>query len=255
VVYGLPYQTADSLRATLKALLSLAPDRLATFYFMYTPWDIKHQRAIPPSSVPTPEERVRLYETLEEVSNHGYTRVGCDHWVRGGEDPLGAAAQSGGLVYGFQGYEPLSRETVLGFGSSAISFAGGRYFQNLRDIKRYQASLGERRISVETNRSATLSAEDKLRHHVILKQILSDLRIDKDAVERRFGVRFDEHFAPELARLREMAVDGLVQNVDERSITVTPLGRAFIRNVAWVFDQHLTSDKQVRLNVVPSPRE
>jgi oxygen-independent coproporphyrinogen III oxidase len=238
VVYGLPYQSEESLRETMQALIEIAPDRLAAFFFMYTPSSIKHQQLIAPASVPRSAERARLYATLAELAERDYTRVGCDHWVRSAADPLSAAAKSGSLIYHFQGYEPLSRETFLGFGSAAISFARDRYFQNLPQVDDYVAAIGEGRLAVAADRSLHLDADDKLRHHVIMKQIMSDLRIDKDAVEARHAVVFDERFAGELVHLRKLQADGLVSGVDERCIDVTPLGRAFIRNIARVFDRH-----------------
>ncbi len=47
------------------------------------------------------------------------------------------AAARGEIIYHFQGYEPLSRQHFLGFGSSAISFAGDRYFKNTGSLNAY----------------------------------------------------------------------------------------------------------------------
>jgi oxygen-independent coproporphyrinogen-3 oxidase len=67
--------------------------------------------------------------------------------------------------------------------------------------------------------------------------------LDVADVERRFGLRFADYFARELALLTgagSPASDGLV-DVDAASITVTPLGRPFVRNVCMAFDRYLAA--------------
>ena len=55
------------------------------------------------------------------------------------------------------------------------------------------------------------------------------------AIERRFGIRFEEHFARELALLEDLAADGLI-TLGSRGFTVTPRGRLLLRVVAMAFD-------------------
>jgi oxygen-independent coproporphyrinogen-3 oxidase len=67
----------------------------------------------------------------------------------------------------------------------------------------------------------------------------------KPEVERDFGIVFDEHFASEIERLRELEQDGLVRVFADR-IEVAALGRIFIRNVAMVFDEYLNTGEKRR---------
>ncbi len=252
LVYGLPYQTVENFQETIDLLMSIKPDRLATFSFMYTPFTIKHQRAIPRSSVPSSQERFRLYETLQHrLADLGYTNVGCDHWVLGDKDPLAIAAKKGEVIYHFQGYEPLDRETFLGFGSSAISFAQGRYFQNVHSITDYTAALKAGKLPINHQGSAHLTVDDRIRHRVVMKHVMSDLRVEKEGIEREFGIKFDDYFADALRPLREMQRDGLVSGVDAGTIAIEPLGRAFIRNIAQAFDAHVAPAAAPSLRVMP----
>jgi coproporphyrinogen III oxidase-like Fe-S oxidoreductase len=60
--------------------------------------------------------------------------------------------------------------------------------------------------------------------------------------EQRFGVVFDDCFAGELQRLRELEGQGLV-TADADAIRLTaPLGRLLVRVVAAVFDRYLPPD-------------
>jgi oxygen-independent coproporphyrinogen III oxidase len=254
LVYGLPHQSVDSLRRTVDLVMSVQPDRLATFSFMYTPSQVKHQRVIPESSVPDSRDRFHLYEVLQGIGDHGYRRVGCDHWVRG-NDPLAVAAEAKSVIYHFQGYEPLTRETFLGFGSSAISFAQNKYFMNTHDVKAYLSAVENGNLPVSLGSAHVLSHDDQVRHYVIMKSIMSDLVIDKDSVEQRFGIVFDEAFAAELVELRDMERDGLVAAVNGRRVLVTALGRSFIRNIGRVFDRYFarTAHTLVQISRKPTP--
>ena len=86
-------------------------------------------------------------------------------------------------------------------------------------------------------RGMRVSEEDKLRRSVI-NRILCHTVLVKSEVERDFGIDFDEHFAAELATLRDLERDGLVR-LNAAQIEVAPLGRIFIRNIAMVFDEYL----------------
>ena len=83
-------------------------------------------------------------------------------------------------------------------------------------------------------RGLVLDAEDELRAELI-QSIMCSGRVDFYDFERRFGIRFDEHFSRELARLAPLAADGLVR-LHEYGFTVTPRGRLLLRVVAMVFD-------------------
>ena len=79
---------------------------------------------------------------------------------------------------------------------------------------------------------------------------MCNFHLDKRAVEERFGIRFDAYFAKELAELA--APDGQIANgfvsVADNALSVEPLGKLFVRNVAMLFDRYLASknpDKQI----------
>jgi oxygen-independent coproporphyrinogen-3 oxidase len=89
-----------------------------------------------------------------------------------------------------------------------------------------------------------VNEEDKLRRSVI-NRILCHTVLVKSEIERDFRIDFEEHFALELARLRELERDGLVR-LDNGRIEVLPLGRILIRNVAMVFDAYLRKPEAVQ---------
>jgi oxygen-independent coproporphyrinogen-3 oxidase len=64
-------------------------------------------------------------------------------------------------------------------------------------------------------------------------RLMCEGRILFEEVERRYGIRFAERFAPELA-----ALDRDLATVDDHQLIATSLGAQLIRNVCRVFDRH-----------------
>jgi oxygen-independent coproporphyrinogen-3 oxidase len=130
-------------------------------------------------------------------------------------------------------------------GVSSITGLEDAYAQNWRDLPNYYESISTGRWP--TMRGMRVSNEDKLRRSVI-NRILCHTVVVKSEIERDFGIDFDEHFASELGRLRELECDDLVR-LDNGRIEVAPLGRIFIRNVAMMFDEYLKRPEPQRRRV------
>ena len=80
------------------------------------------------------------------------------------------------------------------------------------------------------------TADDHLRGEII-RTVMCRGRLDIAAIERRFDVRFAEAFAAELGDLRRLEAEGLLR-LTASALELTPLGAAFVRNVAKVFDAY-----------------
>ena len=59
------------------------------------------------------------------------------------------------------------------------------------------------------------------------------------ALERRYGIHFEDYFASALAQLQPLQEDGLVR-FGQGNIEATSQGRLLLRNIAMCFDQYLT---------------
>ena len=234
LIYGLPYQTAESFAVTIEQVLTLVPDRVAMFSYAHVPW-LKKQQGSFQAHLPEGREKFRIFRSgLENFLAAGYQYIGMDHFARPG-DELASAQRNRTLHRNFQGYTTKAGADLYGMGVSAISSIGAAYAQNRREVPAYQDEVGRRGMA--TMRGYRLSPDDLLRRAVI-SRLLCHTVIPKQEIEREFSIAFDEYFAPELQRLEEPRDEGLVElSADE--IRVTPLGRIFIRNVAMVFDRYL----------------
>jgi len=234
LIYGLPYQTADSFRKAVEQVLILSPDRVAMFSYAHVPW-LKKQQGSFAVHLPEGMEKFRIFRAgLEGFLAAGYIYIGMDHFARP-TDELAVAQRNRTLHRNFQGYTTKAGADLYGMGVSAISSIGDAYAQNRREVPAYEARVAERGIA--TMRGYRLSEDDRIRRSVI-GRLLCHTVIPKSEVEREFGIKFDEYFAAELERLKETSAEGLVTLTAEE-ISVTPLGRIFIRNVAMTFDRYL----------------
>jgi oxygen-independent coproporphyrinogen III oxidase len=238
LIYGLPYQTAQSFQTTIERVLSLAPDRVAMFSYAHVPW-LKKQQGSFATLLPEGMEKFRIFRTgLEGFLSAGYLYIGMDHFALP-TDELALAQQNRTLHRNFQGYTTKAGADLYGLGVSAISAVGNTYSQNSREVPAYEAGVAQRGMA--TMRGYRLSEDDRIRRSVI-SRLLCHTVIPKRAVEGEFGIAFDDYFAPELERLAPFHADGLIVTTTDE-IRVTMLGRIFIRNVAMIFDRYLAEQK------------
>jgi len=87
----------------------------------------------------------------------------------------------------------------------------------------------------------------------VITGLMCNFRLEIPALEARFGIRFAEYFADELAELRGAdgpVEHGFVRESAER-VEVVGDGRLFVRNVCMTFDRYLR-EQQARRQVFSS---
>ena len=243
LIYGLPYQTAETFAYTVDQILELTPDRVALFSYAHVPWLKKQQNSFE-GHLPEGMQKFEIFRTgLLKFLEAGYLYIGMDHFAKPG-DELATAQQNRTLHRNFQGYTTKAGADLYGMGITAISGIQNAYAQNQRDIPTWEKAVNERGIA--TMRGYHLSEDDRLRRTVI-SRLLCHTIVLKDEISKEFGIDFDRYFADELTRLEPFREDGLIV-LTPNEIRTTPLGRIFIRNAAMLFDPYL--EKQ-NLNAKP----
>src|SRR5215469_10402609 len=234
LIYGLPYQTPESFAHTLDQIISLSPDRIALFSYAHVPW-LKKQQGSFIGHLPEGMAKFEIFRTgLLKFVEAGYVYIGMDHFAKPG-DELALSQQKRTLHRNFQGYTTKAGADLYGMGITAISGIQSAYAQNHRDIPSWQKAVEERGLA--TMRGYRLSQDDLIRREVI-SRLLCHTVIGKDEISKKFGIDFDEYFAPELERLKMPQEDGLVV-LSDKEIRTAWLGRIFIRNLAMAFDPYL----------------
>jgi oxygen-independent coproporphyrinogen-3 oxidase len=235
LIYGLPKQSLDGFNRTLDKVVALAPDRIALYSYAHLPRLFAPQRRIAEEDLPSAETKLEIMSlAIGRLTRAGYLYIGMDHFARP-DDALAIAQSQGRLQRDFQGYSTHPESDTLSFGVSAIGRIGPTYYQNCKELDHYYEALDAGRLPVA--RGLELSADDLLRRAVI-QALMCHFRLSIESIELAHLIDFREYFAAELADLRRLAAEGLVE-LDGDWIVVTPKGRLLVRVIAMVFDRYL----------------
>ena len=233
LIYGLPFQTQQSISDTMEAVMRLRPDRIAFYAYAHVPWVKPGQRHFTEKDLPSGDEKRALYEFGRSLlESAGYHEIGMDHFALESEG-LWQAAIRKTLHRNFMGYTPRLVAPLLGLGVSAISDAWDAFAQNEKTLERYQDRVGKGEIPIF--RGHKLDREDLiLRRHVL-------------NLMTRFETSWHtpEAYVPYLdsvgGKLEELRRDDLVR-LHGKTCKVTDDGRTFLRNICMAFDARLARD-------------
>jgi oxygen-independent coproporphyrinogen-3 oxidase len=238
LIYGLPFQTEEGFGQTLAKSLELRPDRVAVYSFAFVPWMRAHMKSLPDEGMPSPKVKLGLLaQAIDSFTGAGYKQIGMDHFALPG-DELATAVDRRDLHRNFMGYTVQKTRDMVALGVSGIGEVQGAFIQNTKKLSTYSEAISQGRFPVE--KGYALETDDMLRREIIAS-LMCNFRVDIPAIESRFGIGFKDYFAAEIRELTavgSVSTDGLV-TVGEKELSVTPLGRLFVRNVCMVFDRYL----------------
>jgi oxygen-independent coproporphyrinogen-3 oxidase len=237
LIYGLPFQSAESFSQTLDEILEVDPDRLSVFNYAHLPTRFMPQRRINEDELPPPQEKLDILQmTIEKLSSAGYVYVGMDHFAKPG-DELVLAQEEGTLYRNFQGYSTHADCDLIGLGATSIGMVGPSYAQNMRSLDEYYQRIDSGRLAVF--KGIELNRDDLIRRDVIT-QLICNFSLTMADIARKWEIDFTNYFSTELENFKPMQEDGLVEITDS-SIHVQPKGRLLIRNICMQFDAYLNS--------------
>ncbi len=235
LIYGLPYQTRDTFRTTVDAVINLRPDRIALYSFAYVPWLSKPQNKFNLEAIPVHDEKLDIFiQSRENLLAHGYQAIAMDHFALT-TDAMAKAFNEGKLHRNFMGYTVKPADEFIGVGPSAIGFLENTFVQNVKVLPDYYAQINQDVLPIE--RGKALSNDDQIRQWVI-NRLMCQFEVDKAEFLTKFGVQFDAYFIQEAEHLEDCIEDKLIIQ-DQGAIKVTDLGKIFIRNVCMGFDWYL----------------
>lgn len=235
LIYGLPFQTAESFRQTLDTMIELAPDRISVFNYAHMPNLFKPQRRINDADLPSAETKLQIMQlAVEHLTAAGYEYIGMDHFAKP-DDELAIAQRQGTLHRNFQGYTTHADCDLVAMGVSSISSVAECYSQNAKTLEEYYVAIDAGHLPVI--KGITLDDDDVLRREII-QQLACHFRLDFSPIARAYKVEFEAYFERELTLLQPMAADDLLV-FTEAGFEVTPRGRFLIRNICMVFDVSL----------------
>ncbi|HVJ40603.1 MAG TPA: oxygen-independent coproporphyrinogen III oxidase [Dongiaceae bacterium] len=237
LLYGLPHQTLETLARTVDLAVALEPDRISLFGYAHVPWMKANQKQIDEAALPDAALRWRLQEqAAAQLAGRGYRMIGLDHFAKPG-DQLSRALDQGKLHRNFQGYTTDDSEVLIGLGPSAIGALPAGYVQNAVAIADWRQAIAAGRTAVA--RGVAVTTEDRARRDII-NALMCEGTVNLAAIRDRYPDIWID-FAADLARLRPLLADGLVE-IAGNDIRLTDRGRPLMRVVAACFDSYLHPD-------------
>lgn len=232
ILFGLPHQSRARITETVQKLLSLTPDRVALYGYAHVPWMAKRQQLIPSDALPTPSERLDLFDTARQLfAWDGYCDIGIDHFATP-EDGLSIAQKTGKLRRNFQGYTDDVSGILVGIGASSISRFPQGYAQNAPATSAHTAAIRAGQFS--TTRGHMMTAEDRLRARMI-EMIMCDFRIRSEELITRHGVTAERLNG--LYRAVNTRFEGLLEHTEE-GLFIPADCRPLTRMIAQSFDAY-----------------
>ncbi len=232
ILYGLPHQTKARMTESVQKLLSLNPDRVALYGYAHVPWMAKRQQMIPSDALPTPEQRLELFETARRLFLwDNYAEIGIDHFATQ-DDGLTHALRAGRLKRNFQGYTDDQAPVLIGLGASSISRFPQGYAQNASATSAHTKAIREGRFS--TARGHLFKGQDVLRSRLI-EALMCDFQINSAEILRDHDISAAE--LQQMYATANAAFDGLLR-VDANGLFIPPEARALTRMIARNFDAY-----------------
>jgi len=222
LVYGLPYQTIDSVKDTITKIISLKPERIAFYSYAHVPWLKPGQRKYSEKDLPADKYKRSLYEAGKELFiGANYSDIGMDHFALANDD-LFKAFDQGTLHRNFMGYTTNTTKLLVGLGCSSISDTWDGFAQNIKAVEEYQKVVNEGHFLIMKGHS--LTTED-----LIIRQHILDLMC-------KHQTNIDEYYFEAADKFTEFVNDDLLE-VRNNIIYIKDLGKLFLRNICLAYDK------------------
>ncbi len=217
LIYGLPAQTLDGWRSTLRRALSLRPEHLSLYCLTleeHTPL----AQQVAKGEIPAPDDDLAadMYILAEEMlAEAGYTHYEISNWAKQipmTNDQIPKTACRHNLTY-------WRNRPYLGFGAGAHSYFGQRRWHNVLRPEEYIERLWQGESPVAE--SEEIDEATEMAETMILGLRLVNEGVNFEDFEGRFGRRLEEVYGEELRELKGL---GLIE-VNSEGVRLTARGR------------------------------
>jgi oxygen-independent coproporphyrinogen III oxidase len=187
LMFGLPGQTLEHWRTTLRQAMELQPEHISTYCLILEEdtqfWSLLQQGLINPDE----ELELKMYElAIEMLTTAGYRQYEVSNFAKPGRECAHNIAYWEGKDY-------------IGLGPSACSTIGARRWQNVSDSDRYLESLKTRQpaISFEETLTDELRASERVAFGMRM-----NAGVPADLVRKRWDKQIAELLSAELVQWR-----------------------------------------------------
>lgn len=235
LVYGLPFQTLESIKKTIEHVIELKPDRIAFYSYAHVPWMKPGQRKFTEDDLPSDSYKKALFEFGKtKFIENGYALIGFDHFALP-QDKLNIAFLNGCLHRNFMGYTTARTTELIGLGVSSISETSIGYAQNEKTIETYLDSIKNKNIPLIKGH---ILNKTEIQTKKVISNLMCNLKCDLKELDK---IGTEENISQAIHDLSE---DNLIE-IHNHCIVITETGRDYIRNICAAFDPELKSENQI----------
>ena len=244
LLYGLPGQTLETFRNTIKLTTQLAPERITLIKYAHIPEKRKHMKMIKDTDFP-PENDIPLMfvESTKNLTNAGYEWVGIDHFAKK-TDELAIAKRNGTVYRNFGGETPGNTKDIICLGPTSTFSFGKYYAQSTYDLHEYRDSVEKGIFPISKNY--------ELNHNDIIRRdcnfsLQCNQVLDMKKIEKNYNIDFNNYFSKEIKKIKKYELSGFLK-IEDNKIIVTTLGRYFVRHICQIFDTFINDDLEYKVH-------
>ena len=240
LLYGLPGQTINTFRETIRLTKILAPNRITLIKYAHIPEKRRHMKMIKFEDLPDKKDLpIMFVESTKELIKGGYSWIGIDHFAKK-DDQLSIAKNNKTVYRNFGGETPGFTKDIISVGPSSTSSFGNNYFQATYDLLEYKRDVENNLFPIAKHYE--LSRDDIIRRACNFS-LQCNQHLDINNISNEYSINFFEYFKNEIFKLRNLEKQGFIK-LNNTTIEVKTLGRYFIRHICQIFDTFL-DDKTV----------
>lgn len=218
LIYGLPQQSASSIRKAVEALVTIGPDRILCHPFTRREQIFPHQQLIGADSMPSLADKMAMFSAMADAFQQGgYTWIGINGFVKAG-DPLIDAQERGEIFRGWLGYCEANSPWLMGFGLGAMTELPGMVAQNTTALDDWMTAL---LADGSPERTGMALSNDEASERDVFMRLGASLRVQIDEPAKAADSRL----------FSALASDGLLET-DDGTLKVTQAGR-YVLNQHW----------------------
>jgi len=217
IMYGLPGQTAASMKETILLVSGLEPDRIVTRPFVRKVQEFTNQKVLDADFIPTIAEKMAMFVALSDgLEAAGYGWIGINAFAKPG-DRLSRAQERGELRRNRLGYCTEPARWLIGIGLGAVSEMPTLVSRNQPNLNTWHGALeqGKHPSSV----GVVLNKDDSKQ-----RDGLNMLAVELSAPVACFT-------SPHAQQVISRLVDASYLKITDGVVAITPLGRINIQQV------------------------
>ena len=244
LLYGLPGQTMETFRETIRLTKLLSPERITLIKYAHIPNIRKHMRMIKDSDLPSEKDLpVMFVESTEALIEAGYSWVGIDHFAKN-NDELAIAKKNKKVYRNFGGETPGFTKDIISLGPTSTSSFGENYFQATYSLPEYKNNIENNIFPI--SKHYKLSRDDVIRRTCNFSLQCNQI-LDIKSINKKYNINFAEYFKEEIPKIKLLEEKGFL-SYNNDFILVKTLGRYFIRHICQIFDTFLDDDASYQIH-------